>query len=390
MLKLLLLTALLTLFLDFGCTSQRMSTPLSSPAAAVNPWIPSDSSISAEAEWDKTLKEAKKEGKLVVFTTTGPPVRKAISEVFKNRTNLEIEFMAGRGPEIIPRLFAERRAGLYLTDIYIGGSTPIVNMLKPEGVLAPLKPELFLPEVLDRQGWFQKKLPWLDNEEKFILIMIAQPAAAKEVAFNRNLFPKEQVSSYYDLLKPSFKGAINMQDPTISGKGLKWFQTALEVYPTIDVSFMKSLAKQEPVITRDKRLQIEWLAHGKHSISLLPDDATITEFMASGAPVETSSMKEAKPPRLATSSGSLALIKNAPHPYASKLFINWILSREGQYTFSKGYTSQSTRVDIPTEFLNPEDLRKQEEKYFWETEDFLKGEEEKAKLAREIFGHLVR
>lgn len=110
-----------------------------------------------EVEWEKTLLEARREGKLTVYTSTGPGVRQGTSEAFKSKTGLEIEFIAGRGPAIIPKLFTERRAGLYLADLYIGGTTPIVNMLKPAEVLAPLKPYLFLPEVIDPQGLVSEK-----------------------------------------------------------------------------------------------------------------------------------------------------------------------------------------------------------------------------------------
>lgn len=387
--KLLLMLILMSLLLAFACSPKEVGTMSPSPGFSLQSPLPPSYSTSPDEEWDKTLAEARKEGKMIVYSTVGPSVRIAIADAFKSKTGLEVEFIAGRGPEVIPKLFTERRAGLYLADAYIGGTTPLINMLKPAGVLTSLKPHLFLPEVIDPQAWFQKKLPWLDDEESLILIMVAWPGGAKELAFNTNLVKREEISSYFDLLRPEFKGVINMQDPTISGKGQKWFQVALAVYPAIDINFMKALAKQEPVIIRDKRLQIEWLARGKHRVSLLPDDATIAEFKSVGAPIDYLSPQETRP-RLATSSGGLALIKDAPHPNAVKLFINWLLTREGQHIFSKAYPAQSTRVDVPTDFLQSDEIRQPGVEYFWETEDFLRGEEKNLKLAWEIFGHLLK
>lgn len=387
--KLLLMLILMSLLLAFACSPKEVSTMSPSPGFSLQSPLPPSYSTSPDEEWDKTLAEARKEKNLTVYTTTGPGVRQGIHEAFKRRTGLEIEFIFGRGPEIIPKLFTERRAGLYLADVYIGGTSPIINTLKPEGVLAPLKSQLFLPEVVDPQAWFQKKLPWLDNEESLVLVMTAWDAGSKEIGFNTNLVKREEVSSYYDLLKPEFKGVMNMQDPTMAGKAEKWFSAALKVYPAIDINFMKALAKQEPVIIRDKRLQIEWLARGKHKVSILPDDEQMARYLEVDAPLGYSIPGESRP-RLATSSGGLALIKDAPHPNAAKLFINWLLTREGQYAFNKPYTTQSTRVDVPTDFLPPDVIRKPGVEYFWETEDYIRSMDETVKVAREIFGHLLK
>lgn len=194
--------------------------------------------------------------------------------------------------------------------------------------------------------------------------MTAWDAGAKEIGFNTNLVKREEISSYYALLRPEFKGVMNMQDPTLSGKGQKWFQVALAVYPAIDVDFMKALAKQEPLIIRDKRLQIEGLARGKHKVSILPDDEQMARYLEVGAPLAYSITRESKP-RLATSSGGLALIKKAPNPNAAKLFINGLLTREGQYAFNKPYITQSTRVDVLTDYLPPDVIRKPGVDYFW-------------------------
>ncbi len=49
----------------------------------------------------------------------------------------------------------------------------------------------------------------------------------------------------------------------------------------------------------------------------------------------------------------LALVNRAPHPNAARVYINWLLSKEGQTYFSKSQGYPSRRVDVPTEGLNP-------------------------------------
>lgn len=62
------------------------------------------------------------------------------------------------------------------------------------------------------------------------------------------------------------------------------------------------------------------------------------------------------------SNGTLALMNQAPHPNAAKVFINWLLSREGQTIFQKimnapDLVMESMRVDIPKDPIPPEKRR---------------------------------
>ena len=40
------------------------------------------------------------------------------------------------------------------------------------------------------------------------------------------------------------------------------------------------------------------------------------------------------------------MIKNQPHPNASKVFVNWFLSREGQETYQKALGEPTRRLDV--------------------------------------------
>lgn len=56
----------------------------------------------------------------------------------------------------------------------------------------------------------------------------------------------------------------------------------------------------------------------------------------------------------------MGLLKQAPHPNAAKVFINWFLSREGQLVMQNEYAkamhsgSNSLRVDIPKDMIPPD------------------------------------
>jgi ABC-type Fe3+ transport system substrate-binding protein len=86
------------------------------------------------------------------------------------------------------------------------------------------------------------------------------------------------------------------------------------------------------------------------------------------------------------SSGSLVLTEGAPHPNAGKVFINWVLSRDGQTAYSMGLTQASRRLDVPRDHLNPQTVPKPRGKY-WPayTEDNVRLPPELEQLLRELF-----
>jgi ABC-type Fe3+ transport system substrate-binding protein len=44
-------------------------------------------------------------------------------------------------------------------------------------------------------------------------------------------------------------------------------------------------------------------------------------------------------------------LKNLPHPNAAKVFVNWLLSRDGQEVFTRGMGVGSRRLDVDTRWL---------------------------------------
>lgn len=335
-------------------------------------------------EWDKTLKAARTEGKVLITSTTGPSVRNILGQAFQDKFGIQLEFNASKGAEVTARISAERKAGLYLADVYTGSSTTMLNELKPMGALDALKPVLFLPEVLDGSNWYSGKLAFTDKNGS-ILAFAAAPSPSLVV--NSSLARPGEITSYMDLLQPKWKGRMIMNDPTRAGIGLKWFGVVSQ--NIMNVNFMRGLAKQEPMIITDQRLQIDWLSRGKYAILIAPKSNTFAEFYEAGAPV--SIVIPAEGTYLAAASGNAGFINKAPHPNAARLFINWLLSREGQTLWTKAELTQSARLDAPVGHLPAEKRRDPGIKYFWsETEDFLSQQPEQAKLAREIFGHPMK
>ena len=126
------------------------------------------------------------------------------------------------------------------------------------------------------------------------------------------------------------------------------------------------------MISRDYRQAIDWVAQRRFSILLFGNGDDILQAKAQGLPInvfDTGSWKEGG--ALEPGAFTLAWLDRSPHPNAAKVFINWLLSRDGQMAVQRdGQIHDSLRVDIPKNELRPMARRKEGAKYMvtWKAE----------------------
>ncbi len=342
--------------------------------------------IGWELELQQTAEAAKKEGTVVVYMTAGAEVREALVKGFRDKYGITVEALNMTGREMAVKLTRERQQGLYLADIYQGGVTTPITLLLPSGTFFdPLEPAFVLPELKDpaliQKTWYEGKLLWVDKDKMVLPFM----GFAIDWAFvNTDLVKVDEMKSLRDLLNPKWKGKLLLYDPSSTGVGGKLFGTIGTFGPGFD--FWRELAKQEPVIMRDHRQMAEWIAQGKYSIAIAPRPEEAQAMKDAGAHV-TLLLPPVEGSILTTGSGGLAIMNKAAHPNASKLYVNWLLSKEGLTTFTKAYGAPSLRLDVPTDFLPTQKLRQPGVKYIWpEEETYLLKEVTFYPMAREIFG----
>ena len=302
-----------------------------------------------QAEWESTVEAAKKEGKVTVYMWQGGNLEKVVQAFQKKYPEIQLTTAGGRGSSFIVRITTEMRASKYLADICICGVTSPYKVLHQQAnALDPIKPAFVLPEVKDTSKWWQGKHHFQDPEGQYIFAYRGEPAGTR-VFYNSNLVKPYDFKSYWDLLDPKWKGKIVAVDPNESSGGWRIFY----YNPQLGPEFVKRLfAEMELVYTRDERQAANWLAVGKYPFGFFLSG--IPEAKSQGLPVDElpeANMKE--PTALYTgANGTIALMKQAPHPNAAKVFINWFLSREGQIAFQEIMNTpinqaQSMREDIP-------------------------------------------
>lgn len=331
-------------------------------------------------EWDKTLSAAKREGKLVVYTSDIPAARNLYTKVMSEKYGLETEFVVGTGTEMSQKLFSERRVGLYYGDISLVGAQNAVAEQLPEGVLDPLRPALLLPEVLDTKNWYGNKLPFWGGEH--VIPLRGDPR--RPIALNTSLVKPEEIVSYKDLLNPKFKGKIVMGDPTVTGATNVTVVGVAEYITGFD--FFRELAKQQVFIIRNDRQVAEWLAHGKYAIVFGGRSDILSGFQKEGAPIIEIIPKEGC--FIEAGARSIAVINKGPHPNAARIFVNWLLSKEGQTVFAESHGYQSLREDVSAMHLDAQLRRKSGD--ILPGEEFEKIREKHLPTIKEIFTPLMK
>jgi iron(III) transport system substrate-binding protein len=343
-----------------------------------------------QIDWEKTVAAAEKEGQLTIYIfDTGPVTVETVQAFEKSYPKIKVNQLRARGSDLGPRIMAERRAGKYLVDVFTGGKGTAHATLYIGKTLEPIKPLLILPEVLDETKWWQGRHKYVDPEAKYIFVFVGNGGGVN-INYNKQLVNPKEFNSYWDLLNPKWKGKIVATDPRTRGMDtpVLFFYYDSKLGP----EFMRRLyGEMDVTIARDYRQPVDWLATGKFSLCIPCVSDEMDGAMRQGLPVaQILNLKEGG--TITSSGGTLSFMNQAPHPSAAKVFINWLLSREGQIQVQKGRKdrpgtgSNSLRIDIPKNDVPEENVRRDGVEYFDGDDDRFSDRRPVDKLLNEILG----
>lgn len=367
-----------------------LTIALVSAAASGGEALAGELPAAQQAEWERTVMAAEREGEVNVYVVDYPKF--AVSYFQKIYPKIRLNLVEGpSGPTLSSRLMAERRAGKHLADLYIAGQGTHVSVLYPAKALAPMPPSLILPEVKDESKWFRGKHRYVDPEMRHSFVF--QGFRALYVSYNSHLVNPEQIRSWWDLTHPKWKGKIVGYDPSIAGtaRNVLWY---FYMNPALGPEFIKRLYDEmDLTLSRDRRQVVDWLARERAAICIACDAEIARE---QGLPVGelTHTLKEGD--YVGGGQGVVSLIQPSPHPNATKIFINWFLSRDGQAVFQElsvkagQKNANSRRMDIPKDIIRPE-YRPKEGADYWENGPTVDKESAEAtKLLKEILAKRAR
>jgi iron(III) transport system substrate-binding protein len=320
-----------------------------------------------EAEWDRTVQAAKKEGSLSLYLFQGEGELGTVVQLFQKKyPEISVVTTLGRGNTLAPRIMAERRAGKYLVDVYISGVTTAYEVFYRAKILDSVRTSLILPEVTDESKWWLGQHQYVDPENRYILLYLGN--VGEYVSYNTKAVEAGEIRSYWDFLQPKWKGKILSRDPKISGSqriGLRMYYHT----PELGAEFIRRLyGEMDITLTQELRQTTDWLASGKFAICFFCSE--ILKAKGQGLPVaefHTAKWKESRAIS-AGNMGSIVLPSRPPHPNAARMFVNWLLSREGQTALQRvantpNNSEESLRTDIPKDMVRSEVRRVDGVKY---------------------------
>lgn len=295
--------------------------------------------LAAGAASQELIDAAKKEGKVVWYTGLGiTQAAKPIFDAFMAKyPGIVVDAARYDAPSTLLRVQQEQQAKTYLADVSDGTGT--IPALISAGFLQPYEVDAaaaYPAELKDPKGL------WVAAWQFF-----------RAVGYNTDMVPKDQVpTSYEDLLDPKWKGAMAWaDDPSPIGPPGFILSVLEKMGDEKGMAFLKELAKQNIAkVPANELVTLGKVIEGQYAINLTSLTHHFTLDQYKNAPADWIRIEP-----VSQVVNGVGLIKNAPHPNAGKLFIDFILSDDGQNVLrDAGYIPAKPGVKAKFDSLKPE------------------------------------
>jgi iron(III) transport system substrate-binding protein len=259
-------------------------------------------------EWKTVIDGARKEGKVVMYSgAVGNPMSPKIAAAFEARYGVRLELLEARASELRERIRTEQASGRVLGDVSHNGSTT-TSLQAGEGVFQPYGT---LPNA-------RRPVPPFKADALRVPIYVITWGMLINTEMVK---PAEEPKRWQDLLAPRWKGQILADDMRALGGGAVFFMVT---YQQLGREFHEKLARQQLHMNRELRGNYRRVARGEYPIFVpftLPDVLELKDL-----PVKHLIAAEGCP--YVRFDG--AVFKNAPHPNAARLLLDFFMSDEVQ------------------------------------------------------------
>jgi iron(III) transport system substrate-binding protein len=325
-------------------------------------------------EWKQLIEAAKKEGQLSIAASSSRDFDPVYNH-FTKKFGIKLVISYGGGSEHADRILAERRAGIYAVDVGHVGANTVNRRLIPAKAVAEIGPFLVLDEVKEPKNWYGDRLWYTDREQKRVIAHSADFETAFEFFVNPKLVKDSDLAALKSpegLFDPKWKGKVVALSPMMGQSGNSYFRYSLLPKP-FGLEWMEKVVKSKSVdFVTNSRLIEDGLAGGKYAFAMFPIAAPLDRMQKQGLPVKRVEHVFASVPGTMTAGSTAQTIHvydRAPHPNAAKVFVNWLLSREGMTFIHDNLRNapnprNSLRKDVPKTNVAPSTVPKDGVKYY--------------------------
>jgi ABC-type Fe3+ transport system substrate-binding protein len=285
------------------------------------------------------IEAAKKEGQVTWYTTliVNQIIRPLKDAFEKKYPGITLQYTRADDLVTSAKILAEGQAGRVQADIFDG----IANMLPLEeaGMLAPFT----VPNADDYPAVMKAK----NGYWMAVIMYVFTPG------INTDLLPKDKApKTFADLLDPKLKGKMAWNGSSMAGA----FGFVANILTTMGedkgMAYLRELAKQQVVnVDASSRAVLDQVIAGEYWINLMAFNHHTVISARKGAPTDWLKVEPAP-----VTLDALGLLKDAPHPNAARLLLEYLLSEEGQKVFQKNeYLPALPSVPAMVAGLRPND-----------------------------------
>jgi iron(III) transport system substrate-binding protein len=308
----------------------------------------------------KLLEGAKSEGEALVYANMDVAAMKPLTDGFMKRyPGAKAASVHFSGAAIITRIDSESRAGKPLSDVVLSGQLGVLALIEKKVAARYRSPE----RELYREGFKDKEGLWTAYMTN---VMVS--------AYNTRQVKKDEAPrAIDDLLKPRWKGKL-----TMDSQSYVWFGTMMQYLgEEAGLRFMKRLNEQNIAHQRGRRLMTQLVAAGEFDIAVETNLNSVLTLSRQGAPLAFAPILP-----YFLSPSLVFMSANAPRPYTGALFIDYLLSEEGQKVIvTTNRMPANPKVKSPeSQLLEDQDVRMPD------IFDIGKGYQAIGNRYREIFG----
>jgi iron(III) transport system substrate-binding protein len=258
------------------------------------------------------LEKAKEEGKLVAYLAMNAADAVTVQTTFEKKyPQIKVDLVRAGAPAMLQRTLTEYRGGKIFADVILGFGF-IHYELSQHKLLAKYESserQSYSAQFKDKEGLWTNVFPIVHT-----------------IAYHTKMTPPAELPTRYtDLLLPKWKSKFGMNANNIM------FLAAMTSHfgKAEGMDFLQKLAAQSPQVRGGGTLLVTLVAAGEFPIGFSINENNVETFKQKGAPIDWLRLADPLYGELVP----IGVMASAPHPSAARLFVDYVLSKEGQELF---------------------------------------------------------